>query len=1209
MKGVRLKAFGVALLGAFALLFAGCGQQGSGGGSAQAPTKGSLTVNVTPADAQVQVTGPNSYSNSFTGGKTLTDLEPGSYTVQASKTGYFTAQATHQVEAGKTTTVVLNLLPVPAASPTEGKVAVLVVNENGAPISGATVSDGTNSATTDAQGRADLTYTTAGTYAISVNKSGYLGDAKLASVELGKVVALTFKLQPVPAASPTEGKVAVLVVNENGAPISGATVSDGTNSATTDAQGRADLTYTTAGAYAISVNKSGYLGDAKLASVELGKVVALTFKLQPEPTPAPTTGTLVVHVYGADTGQTLADASVSSNPSLTFSGSGGLFTATAAPGTYAVTASAAGYLSGSRAAQVEAGKTTVLNIGLKKNTASGPVGGIEIVSVTDQWGQPLPVQREENEAKDVNLYASQTEEPVCVTVRVTKDGQPVQNARVRVSAISYEEHAALLYKGCETQNVTELDFVMTDADGIAKFSFQGIGETYSGQPVKFLVSASEEGSGWSARSKEFKVFFYNITHLYLRDGGDDDTFETGDDAVRYSGKRTGYDFGPIVNAFDFSNLTRNRHLFRAEVRQKQPTTDPFPITGFGYVRYELVGGDVSKVDLCDISPDNDPENPSPNPPETCATSVVDGDGSGIYLQPKSSVSASDLPISVRVKATLYVTVTYGHSGYTFALKDFTFTKTWTGAALAIEKSGPTVIGWSGTDHSPNDVTLVQSEAGVPDGAKYTYTITVRNLSATETATNVVVTDLLPAELGFVSASDGGTYDPILHTVTWNYSTTPALTSIAPGGSVSVQVTVYARHKPGYVWNDKNGDMVTDGDDGLNEPGYFYSTRPPAYGTTSAYPDPYSFDNRAVARGDNTPEASTAKRIYVVRPFFTLTKTPSTATVFQGDRVRFTLTATNLDRAEAPINDPDYQTLKAAYPSEYAAALTGYNLKVRDLFGEGLDFVNASPAGTLDADGKTLEWELGDLALGDSTSIIVDLRASEVGTWRNCARLYAWNLNQYQYSSTYPRWNKTPTQLEPVTGTDPRPEPPYTLETGNPDTVGNYWESCATIEVEGRPTAYALAISSLGEFDSLTGGTSTDPVAEGSEYYYRFEIRTWEGSSGPQNNVTLQLTRTAGNSTFAGTGTKGVDFEVELDPDGPFGPAPYAAVLNADVQVLAWTPTSVQLRYLPGLNPGATLRFSLRATAVNGTQTTVQADASSAEAPGPYTVTENTTIIP
>ncbi len=486
-------------------------------------------------------------------------------------------------------------------------------------------------------------------------------------------------------------------------------------------------------------------------------------------------------------------------------------------------------------------------------------------------------------------------------------------------------------------------------------------------------------------------------------------------------------------------------------------------------------------------------------PETCATSVVDGDGSGIYLQPKSGVTANDLPISVRVKATLVVVASYGDNTYRFPLKDFTFTKRWTGAALAIEKSGPSVIGWSGTDLSPNDVTLVQTGASVPSGATYTYTITVRNLSATETANNVVITDPLPAELGFVSASSGGTYDPILHQVTWDYSTTPALTSIAPGASVSVTVTVYARHKPGYVWNDKNGDQNTDPDTALNQPGYYYTTRPPLYAPGAPgtpYPDPYPVDNPALARGDNTPQVSTAKRIYVVRPFFTLTKTPSSATVFQGDRVRFTLTLTNQDRAEAPINDPDYQRLKADYPADYAAALTGYNVTLRDLFGEGLDFVNASPAGTLDPNAKTLTWSLGDLPLGATQRVLVDLRASEVGKWGNCARLYANNLNQRLHDPgppPYPRWNVQPTQLEPSTGTDPRPSPPYTPETGNPDTVGNYLQSCSTVQVNRRPTAYALAISSNGEFDRLTGGSPTDPVADGSEYYYRFEVRAWEGS--------------------------------------------------------------------------------------------------------------------
>ncbi len=1126
MKGVRLKAFGVALLGTLALIFAGCGQQSGGG--AQPPTKGTLTVNVTPSDAQVQVTGPGNYSESFQGGKTLTNLEPGSYIVKATKDGYFDAQATHQVVAGQTTTVVLNLLPVPPAGP-------------------------------------------------------------------------------------TEGKVAVLVVNGNGQPISGATVSDGSQSKTTDSQGRADLTYTAAGPRAISVNATGYQGDAKLANVELGKTEALTFKLQPQPAPAPTTGTLVVHVYGADTGQTLSGASVQSNPSLNFSGSGGLFTATAAPGTYAVTASAPGYLSGSRAASVEAGKTTVLNIGLQRDTASGPVGSIEIISVKDLWGVDLPVKKEVNPAKDVNLYASQMEEPVCVTVRVTNNnGQPVQNARVRVSALggySLDDYSAFLKKGCETQNMTDLDFVMTDANGIAKFSFMGVQQGIEVGPllVKFLVSASEEGSGFTAASREFKVFFYNITHLYLRDGGEDDQLGTQDDIVKYSGKRTGHDFGTIVNAFDFSNLERNRHLFRAELKLKQPSLD-IGTSSVGFVRYELVGGDVSKVDLC-----------LNTPPPLCGSPVDDPFGVGIFVRPKSSVTASDLPISVRVKATLVVAVQYGETRYTFPLKDFTFTKTWTGAALAIEKTGPSVIGWSGTDYTRGDVTLKARDVSLPSGATYTYTITVRNLSATETATNVVITDPLPAELGFVSASPGGTYDPVLHQVTWDQTGLPSLTSIPPGGSVSVTVTVYARHKPGYSWNDKDGNGLTDSDTGLDEPGYYYGAlpqqqpgRPPVLGVNTPYPDPYVIDNPARAKGSNTPEVTTSKRIYVVRPFFTLSKTPSSSTVFQGDLVRFTLTLTNQDRAENPINDPGYQILKTLYPADYQAALTGYNVQVRDLFGEGLDYVNSSPVGSLDNNGKTLTFDknkLGNLALGASQQILVDLRASEVGTWDNCARLYAYNLNQFTYFTDYPRWNVPPTQPEPPAGTDPRPSPPYTLDLGNPDIVGNYLQACATVVVQPRPAQYALGISSLGEFTQLTGGNSTDPVANGAEYFYRFEVRAWEGSTGPQTNVTLQLTRMlGGNSTFAGSGVKGVDYEVELDPDGPFGPAPYQAVLAGEVTV-AWASTSVTIQYLPGLAPGATLRFSVRANAVNGANTTIRADASSTQAPGPYTVFETTTIIP
>ncbi len=1089
MKGVRLKALGVALLGALALMFAGCGQQGGG---SQAPTKGSLTVNVSPADAQVQVTGPGTFSQSFTGGKTLTDLDPGDYTVQASKTGYFTASATHKVEAGKTTTVVLNLLPVPASGPTEGKVAVLVVNGSGSPISGATVSDGSQSATTNAQGRADLTYTAAGTYAISVNASGYQGAAQLASVELGKTVALTFTLQPQPA-------------------------------------------------------------------------------------PPPTTGTLVVHVYGADTGQTLSGSSVTSSPALTFSGSGGLFTATAAPGTYAVTASAPGYLSGSRAANVEAGKTTVLNIGLQRNTASGPVGGIEIVSVKDQWGADLPVQREVNSAKDVNLYASQTEEPVCVTVRVTKDGQPVQNARVRVSALGLGQHFAEhvhLSPGCVTAPTNELDFVMTDSQGIAKFTIYSVGgdglidDIFFLVPVKFVVSASEQVSGWTAQLTEFKVFFFNITHLIYRDT---------DGNTRSADRRVGGFLGSFENAFDFDNPANNAHTFRVYVNRKQPEGDPILPSGT-QVRYEIVSG-ADKVEFV-----------PPCPGSTCTVSY----GTDVTIRPKSGVGPDDLPFSATVKATLLLPVTYGNTTYSFALKDATFTKTWVGTNLRIQKSGPRILTWTGTDLSRADVTLPASGADV--GKTYTYTITVTNTGST-TANNVVINENLPAELGFVSASPGGTYAPVLHKVTWDETGLSALRSIPPGGSVSVTVTVYARHKPGMSWNDKDGDTTTDSDNGFGEPGYYHPSRPPAYGLNTPYPDPYPVLNRAEVRGSNTPFRAVDYELWVVRPFMKVEKRALVSQVYVGDAIPYTITITNQDRAEAPYNDPGYQYLKATYPGEYAQEMTLYNVTLRDLFAEGLDYVNSSPLGTLDDNGNTVTWELGNLAVGQATQVRLWLRGALAGDWVNCARGYANNLNQFPYLTTYPRWNVPPTHLEPTSGTDPRPSPPYTPETGNPDSVGNFLQSCVEVEVLPRAADYILSITTLGEYtDPADGpGTATDPVPSGTPYWYLFTLRG--DGPGNQTNVTLTVNFPVPNITY----NNAVQVAISTDNGATWTIVPSASY------VVNWASPTLTIQYLPSLPPGALLRFSVQAV---GTATgSVSASGSSTQVPSTATVTENTTIIP
>jgi uncharacterized repeat protein (TIGR01451 family) len=72
---------------------------------------------------------------------------------------------------------------------------------------------------------------------------------------------------------------------------------------------------------------------------------------------------------------------------------------------------------------------------------------------------------------------------------------------------------------------------------------------------------------------------------------------------------------------------------------------------------------------------------------------------------------------------------------------------------------------------------------VPATSNLTYSLTVANLGSA-TASNVVVSDVLPPGATFVSASGGGTYNAGV--VTW-----PALTSVAPAAMTNYTVTITA----------------------------------------------------------------------------------------------------------------------------------------------------------------------------------------------------------------------------------------------------------------------------------------------------------------------------------------------------------------------------------------------------------------------------------
>jgi uncharacterized repeat protein (TIGR01451 family) len=111
------------------------------------------------------------------------------------------------------------------------------------------------------------------------------------------------------------------------------------------------------------------------------------------------------------------------------------------------------------------------------------------------------------------------------------------------------------------------------------------------------------------------------------------------------------------------------------------------------------------------------------------------------------------------------------------------------------------------------------------GSTFTYKITYENTNPYD-VTNVTIVDTLPPELDFISATDGGIYHPVTHTVLWNVGTVPAGVS---GPTIDLVVKVNQNAIPGstihnYVTID--GDQIPpttviddeDSEDPDDEPG-------------------------------------------------------------------------------------------------------------------------------------------------------------------------------------------------------------------------------------------------------------------------------------------------------------------------------------------------------------------------------------------------------
>ena len=90
------------------------------------PTTGGLRITVSPSDATVMVSGPNAFSFTDSGDEqyTLDNLEPGSYTVSVSATGFTPLSRAVEVSAGESQSVTLAL----SSEPEPGRPAFFVDN-------------------------------------------------------------------------------------------------------------------------------------------------------------------------------------------------------------------------------------------------------------------------------------------------------------------------------------------------------------------------------------------------------------------------------------------------------------------------------------------------------------------------------------------------------------------------------------------------------------------------------------------------------------------------------------------------------------------------------------------------------------------------------------------------------------------------------------------------------------------------------------------------------------------------------------------------------------------------------------------------------------------------------------------------------------------------------------------------------------------------
>jgi len=327
------------------------------------PTSGDVTVYVRDAntnalisDAYVSGSGYSGYTNSY-GYVFISRLDFGTHAFTVTKSGYYSNLGYATLSSSNSSdsiTVYLTPIEEEEEETVTGSITVYVKDVNtGSSISGARVSGGGYSGSTNTSGYKRFSSLSFGSYTFTASKTGY--DSGSGSVFISTSTAsnsVTIYLTPIP----TTGSITVYVKDANtGDSISGATVSGNGYSGTTNTSGYKTFSSLSFGSYTFTASKTGYDSGSGSVSISTSTTSnSVTIYL----TPTPTTGSITVYVRDIETGAYISGAAVSGDGSGTTNSSGYKVFSDMSFGTYSFSVSKSGYYTNSGSVTISSSATS-----------------------------------------------------------------------------------------------------------------------------------------------------------------------------------------------------------------------------------------------------------------------------------------------------------------------------------------------------------------------------------------------------------------------------------------------------------------------------------------------------------------------------------------------------------------------------------------------------------------------------------------------------------------------------------------------------------------------------------------------------------------------------------------------------------------------------------------------------------------------------------